>query len=651
MSLETLQLKSEKSLEERVEQAIDSARNHLLSLQHPQGHWVAELKADTTLPSDYILMMHFMEIQNPEKIRKLSNFILKNQLLDGSWNIYPNGPGDISATVKAYAAFKLAGYAAHEPFMKKAREAISRLGGVEACNSFTKIYLALIGEYNWSAVPVIPPEIVLFPNWFYFNIYEISSWSRAIVIPLSIMSAVRPVRPVLPGRGIDELFEGAKRPKKIHFSKENIFNWKNFFLLIDQILKGYEKSPVKPFRKLVVKKAASWMLERLQMSDGLAAIYPAMVNSVFALSVLGYDRHHHLVKRALQQLEELEVVEGDMIWLQPCFSPVWDTGLSLVSLTESKMDPGHPSLKKAAQWLLDKEVKHSGDWKVKNPKIMPGGWYFEFQNEFYPDVDDTIIVLLALKRLHDQAASWPQDLIVEIESAMRRGLLWVKSMQNQDGGWGSFDRDNDRMIFTKIPFADHNAMLDPSSADITGRVLEMFSAFSWDKKNTQCAKAIKYLKGEQESDGSWYGRWGVNYIYGTWQVLKGLNCIGEDMTNPLYQKAAEWLRSVQNQDGGWGESCLSYDDPSQKAKGPSTPSQTAWALMGLFASGDTTSQNVQQGITYLLKTQKKDSSWDEIPFTGTGFPRVFYIKYEYYKIYFPLFALAYYARLKETARS
>ncbi|MBI1884616.1 MAG: squalene--hopene cyclase [Chlamydiae bacterium] len=631
------------SLDEKIKKAVERTQEYLLSLQHPNGYWCAELKADSTLASDYILMMYFMGLHDPDKVKKLARFILQEQLEDGSWNIYRGGPGEISATVKAYTALKLAGFSEGEPFMKKARVSICKLGGVEKCNSFTKIYLALIGEYEWEATPAIPPEMIFAPRWSYFNLYEISSWSRAIVIPLSIICAMQPVRPVPPGRGIDELFE-AKRPHAIHFDRGRLISWKNFFLSVDRLLKIYRKSPWKPFRKWAIRKATYWMLERLEKSDGLAAIYPAMVNSLFALSVLGYSDDHPLVKRALKQLEEFEVEEKDTLWLQPCFSPIWDTGLSVVAIAESGIDPDHPALKKAAQWLLEKEIRRAGDWKVKNPCVEPSGWAFEFQNEFYPDVDDTIMVLMALQRLHSGAAHWPHGLIVGLEAALKRGLTWVRSMQNQDGGWASFDKNNDKIIFTKVPFADHNAMLDPSTVDVTGRVLEMFSVFGITQEDSQVKRALKFIKDEQEEDGSWYGRWGVNYIYGTWQVLKGLASMGEDMHQPDCQKAATWLRSVQNSDGGWGESCLSYDDPSQKAKGVSTPSQTAWALMGLFASGDLTSSNVKRGLEYLLATQKEDGSWDEWPFTGTGFPRVFYIKYEYYRIYFPLFAMAMYLK-------
>ncbi len=633
------------AFDQSLQNAIQKTQEFLLSHQDEKGFWVAELKADSTLASDYILMMHFLGLHNSEKVKKLAQFIVQKQLADGSWNIYPEGPGEISATVKAYTALKLAGFSPEDALMRQAKLAVERLGGVEKCNSFTKIYLALIGQYEWNAVPTIVPEIILAPTWLYFSVYAISSWSRAIVIPLSIIYAARPIRPVPAGKGIEELFEKNPKLKSISISLRPFFSWKHFFLRVDRFLKIYEKLPFKPFRKTALRKAKQWMLERLEKSDGLGAIYPAMVNSLFALSVLGYDKDHPLMKRGLKQLEEFEVEENGAMRLQPCFSPVWDTGLAIVALTESGLDPHHPGLKKAAQWLLEKEVRHAGDWQIKNPKVEPSGWYFEFQNEFYPDVDDTIMVLMALKRLHDRAGAWSQELIVHLERSMERGVRWVRSMQNKDGGWASFDKNNDRMIFTKVPFADHNAMLDPSSADITGRVLEMFSAFKIGKEDLQVQQAIEYLRKEQEKDGAWYGRWGVNYIYGTWQVLKGLACIGENIQQDYIQKGAQWLRSVQNPDGGWGESCRSYDDPSERGKGESTPSQTAWALMGLFASGDLKSPTVQKGLAYLLNTQKSDGSWDEKPYTGTGFPRVFYIKYEYYKIYFPLFALGYYSQL------
>lgn len=630
---------------EKIKKAIQSVRNYLLSQQHAQGYWVAELKADTTLPSDYILMMHFLGIENPEKVQKLCSFILSHQLEDGSWNIYPGGPGEISATVKAYTALKLAGYSADNAVLAKARQAVHRLGGVEKCNSFTKIYLALIGQYDWKACPAIPPELILFPRWFYFNVYEISSWSRAILIPLSIIFSVKPLKPVLPGRGIEELFEGKNRPDHIPYDSQKLFSWRNFFLFADRFIKFYEKYGPKPFRKKSVRLAAEWMIERFELSGGLGAIYPAMVNSIFALHSLGYTNNHPLVIRALKQLEEFEVTEGDSLHLQPCFSPIWDTGLTLVSLAESEMDPNHLSLKKAVQWLLDKEVRRFGDWAQKVKGVEPAGWYFEFDNEFYPDVDDTIMVLMALKRVHDQAQCWSRDTVLAMEAAMSRGLKWVRAMRNSDGGWASFDKDNDRELFTKVPFADHNAMIDPSTADITGRVLEMFSHFKISLEDKQVQEAISFISRHQEKDGSWYGRWGVNYIYGTWQVLKGLYAIGYNMNEEFCQRGAAWLKSCQNADGGWGESSRSYDDTSLKGKGPSTPSQTAWALMGLFSAGDLTSPSVKQGIEYLLKTQKNDGTWEEWPNTGTGFPCVFYIKYEYYKIYFPLFALSMYNRL------
>jgi len=629
----------------KVQKAIQTVRDYILAQQHSQGYWVAELRADSTLPSDYILMMHFLRIENPRKVEQLCRFIVSHQLEDGSWNIYPGGPGEISATVKAYTALKLAGYAPVEACLVKARQAVHRLGGVEKCNSFTKIYLALIGQYDWNACPAIPPELMLFPKWFYFNVYEMSSWSRAILIPLTIIFSVKPLTPVPPGRGIEELFEGIARPDRIPFDRRKTFSWKNFFLVADRFLKFYEKYGPKPFRKKSVQWASEWMMERFELSGGLGAIYPAMVNSIFALRSLGYGNDHPLVVRALKQLEEFEVLENDAMHLQPCFSPVWDTGLTLVSLTESELDSSHPAVKKAVRWLLDKEVKRFGDWAQKVKGIEPGGWYFEFENEFYPDVDDTIMVLMALKRVHDKAQDWPRDSILELEAAMERGLKWVRAMCNKDGGWASFDKDNDKELFTKVPFADHNAMIDPSTADITGRVLEMFSHFRIPMHDKQVQNAISFIRRHQESDGSWYGRWGVNYIYGTWQVLKGLHAIGCDMKEDFCQRAAAWLKSCQNPDGGWGETSRSYDDPSLKGKGPSTPSQTAWALMGLFSTGDLASSHVMKGLDYLLKTQNNDGTWDEWPNTGTGFPRVFYIKYEYYKIYFPLFALSMYKRM------
>src|SRR5436305_7998008 len=629
----------------RVAAAISACRDRLFSQQHEDGYWCGELEADTTLESDYILMHTLLGTGNPQRNQKCANYILRGQNDDGGWPIYNAGPSNISASVKAYFALKLMGLKADHPILERARTKILAMGGATACNTFTKIYLCFLGQYDWEAVPAIPPEIVLFPNWFWFNIYEISSWSRAILVPLSITFAKKPFKKIPAEMGIDELFVGGRHGKHLHLRwNEKIISWRNFFLVLNRIVHFCEKFHIRPLRELALKKAEQLMLERFEMSDGLAAIYPAVLNSIIALRCLGYSTDDPQVIRALDEFEKLGIEEagipdhsGPTFRMQPCTSPVWDTVYAMFALGESGVPKDDFRLVKAADWILSKEVRQKGDWAVKVRNIQPGGWYFEFNNEFYPDVDDSAMVLLGLDKVDNPRERYQHEV-------SKRAIDWIFAMQCKSGGWASFDRDNTRMVFQQIPFADHNAMLDPPTVDITGRVLEMLASYGYTKDDPQVKKAIKFILSEQEPDGSWFGRWGVNYIYGTMQVLRGLQTIGIDHHEPYIQQAAEWLRMVQNPDGGWGESCGSYDDAAMRGIGPSTPSQTAWAIMGLLAAGDTRSESVQRGILYLLATQKHDGSWDEQQYTGTGFPRVFYLAYHLYRDYFPLIALSTYAR-------
>jgi squalene-hopene/tetraprenyl-beta-curcumene cyclase len=631
------------------------------------GYWLGELEADTTLESDYILFLYYLDPRaHREKISKLANYIKKHQLPDGSWNIYHGGPGDVSASVKAYFALKLAGSSTEEPFMVEAREAILRMGGVEKVNTFTKIYLSFLNQVDWNEIPAIPPEIVLLPRFFYFNIYEISYWSRAILIPLSILYAKKPTRSVdsevnirelfangnfrngsSNGRGRSEASIGKDVPgsaaatngkEKENGRDPNILSWRNFFLLMDRLLKLVERAPIKPLRNLALKKAEQWMVSRTEDSDGLGAIFPAMVNSVLAMRSLGYEESHPYIANTLDKLRELEIEEGDALRLQPCLSPVWDTALALNALREAGLSVSAPEISASGRWLVSKEVRKSGDWQLRVPGVEASGWYFQFQNEFYPDIDDTAAVLLALERVDPRSVDG-------LEASIGRGVNWVISLQCSNGGWAAFDADVQRQALTYVPYADHNAMLDPACADITGRVLEMLGRFPSLRAEPRVDRAIQrgiqFLKDEQEDDGSWYGRWGVNYIYGTWQTLKGLMAVGENPRAPYIRRAVAWLEARQNPDGGWGESCASYGDPKMSGRGASTASQTAWAVMGLASAGEARSSAARRGIDYLLSTQLPDGSWEEAAFTGTGFPGVFYLKYHYYRVYFPLFALAY----------
>ena len=626
-------------LSSRVAVAIDAARKFLFSQQHEEGYWCGELEADTTLESDYILLHTLLGTGNAKRFAKCATHILRHQNKDGGWSIYAGGPSNISASVKAYFGLKLAGYKADHPALQRARRRILELGGVTEVNTFTKIYLCFLGQYDYDAVPAIPPEIVLFPNWFWFNIYEISSWSRAILVPLSICYAKKPLKKIPDEMGVEELFVGGRDKSRMHLHwSKKLISWRNFFLSLDRITHWAERVHIRPLRSIALKKAEKWMLAHFEMSDGLGAIYPSILNAIIALRCLGYSLDDPQVIRALDEFEKLGIEEDDTFRMQPCMSPVWDTAYALFVLGQAGVPENDPRLVKCADWILQKQVRTVGDWKVKNPKGQPAGWYFEFNNEFYPDVDDSAMVCLALTHAEHPNGRYQRE-------SIQRAIDWIFSMQCRNGGWASFDKNNDRMVFEHIPFADHNAMLDPPTVDITGRILEMLAAYGYDQTHPAVKRALKFIRDEQEPDGSWFGRWGVNYIYGTMLVLRGLEAMGVDYHEPHVQQAAEWLRMVQNSDGGWGETCGSYDDPDIKGIGPSTASQTAWAVLGLLAANDMRSDSVARGMAYLLRTQRKDGSWDEPFFTGTGFPRVFYLKYHMYREYFPLLALTTYAKV------
>jgi squalene-hopene/tetraprenyl-beta-curcumene cyclase len=620
---------------ERLERSIERGAAHLLSLQADQGYWQGELEADTTLESDYIYYLHVLGKANPDRIAKLANYIRCRQLPDGGWSIYPGGPSELNATCKAYFALKLAGDSTDAPHMQQARATVHRLGGLEHSNSYVRFYLALVGAVGWELVPAIPPEFMLLPNWFFMNIYEMSSWTRGIVIPMSILCAIRPDWRLPERARVDELFKDPSRKTAAFDWSTQILSWKNFFLTVDRGLKLYEKFPWKPLRQRALREAKSWMLNHLERTEGLAAIYPAMMNSIFALMALGHGPEDPLTWREIAEFSKFEIEEADTIRLQPCVSPVWDTCIAMVALEEAGARPDHPALVKAAEWMLSKQVLGPGDWQIKNKDAEPGGWAFEFRNDLYPDVDDTAFVLMALQRVQ-----YPDP--KRMEGAIRRGIQWLLSMQNRDGGWGAFDRDNDRSFLCNIPFADHNAMIDPSTADVTARVVECLGRFGWPAEHPAIQRAVKFLLKDQCKDGSWFGRWGVNYIYGTSGVLRALETVS--LTAREYcQRAVTWLRAVQRADGSFGESLLSYDAPSTKGQGPSTASQTAWGLIGLLAGSGVDDPAVNKAVSYLVHKQNEDGSWSEPDFTGTGFPGVFYLKYHLYRNSFPVYALARYA--------
>jgi squalene-hopene/tetraprenyl-beta-curcumene cyclase len=618
----------------RLEDSIERGANHLLSLQYEEGYWLGELEADTTLESDYIYYLFVLGKAETQRITKLANYVRRRQLPDGGWSIYPGGPSELNATAKAYFALKLAGDLPDAVHMAKARESVHRLGGLEQTNSYVRFYLALVGALGWEMVPAIPPELMLLPNWFFINIYEMSSWTRGIVIPMAILCALRPEWKLPKRAHVEELFKDATRKTAAFDWSEQVISWKNFFLALDRGLKLYEKFPWKPLRGKAIREAKQWMLAHLERSEGLATIYPAMMNSIFALIALGHGPDDPLTWREIKEFSKFEMEEGDTIRMQPCVSPVWDSCIAMVALEEAGVAPDHPALVKAAEWILSKQVLGPGDWQVKNKDAEPGGWAFEFRNDHYPDVDDTAFVLMALQRV-----KFPDP--ARMEGAVRRGIQWLLSMQNRDGGWGAFDRDNDRELLRNIPFADHNAMIDPSTADVTARVLECLGRFGWPAEHPAIQRALKFLLHDQCKDGSWFGRWGVNYVYGTSGVLRALETVS--LTAQDYcQRAVAWLRATQKADGSFGESLKSYDISSVKGQGPSTPSQTAWGLIGLLAAAETSDPAITKAALYLVNQQNEDGSWSEAEFTGTGFPSVFYLKYHLYRNSFPVYALARY---------
>lgn len=615
-------------------QALRRSSDYLLGLQRAEGFWWAELTADTTLESDYILLELWLHppvggVWNPParaRIDRAVASILARQLPDGGFNIYPQGPCDVSASVKAYFALKVAGVASDDSRMARLRDRILALGGMQAANSYVKINLSLFNLYPRNCCPSIPPEIMLLPANF---IYQISSWTRAIVVPLSIVHAFNPSRPVPQGFHLHELLLPGV---PLEFTdSEASSGWRTFFLKLDKLAKWWERSGPRGIRQKAIRQAEQWMLERTRFSDGLAAIYPPMMYVIMALDVLGYPSDHPHRVEAQKQFDGLMVDSPDGFFFQPCFSVVWDTAIAAFALGEAGSSGTEP-LSKAADWLLGKEARRKGDWSIKRPDTEPSGWYFEFANEFYPDIDDTAMVLLALKHAKS-GDSVAQD------ACVRRAVRWLLEMQSRDGGWAAFDVDNNWKALSYVPFADHNAMLDPTCPDITGRVIEALCAFGENPQSPAVRRGVEYLMRTQEDDGSWYGRWGVDYIYGTFLVLRGLRAAGESDREAYILRGGEWLRSIQNADGGWGESCESYNKGCFAAA-PSTPSQTAWAILGLIAGGDTNSISVKKGIQYLVETQKGDGGWDEELATGTGFPGVFYLSYHLYRNSFPLLALS-----------
>ena len=623
---------------EELAAGVARGRAGLLARQQPDGHWVGELEGDTILESEFVLLLAFLGKLDDPRIRPAANYLLKHQQPGGGWANYTGGPAGISASVKAYFALKIAGHSANEPHMTRAAGVIRALGGAEATNSFTRFYLALLGQVPYSACPSVPAEIILLPRWFYFNVYAMSAWSRTIFVPLSVVDAHKPVTRLPDAMSVRELFlappETPRWPAK---PTKQWFSWTNVFLGVDWCFKTLERWRLTPLRRRAVRKAVNWMRERYADSDGVGAIFPPMVYNAIVLKCLGVPDDDAEMRWALKQIDDLCITEDDTLRLQPCVSPVWDTALSLIGAADAGLPGRAAECETAVRWLLDKEVRRAGDWSKTVRGVEPGGWFFEYRNGFYPDTDDTSMVLIALARSgHAMRGA--------CAGPVHRAINWLLAMQNRDGGWAAFDKDIDKQILERVPFADHNAMLDPSCPDTTARVLEALSHYGFRVGQPPVDAAVRFILNRQEESGAWFGRWGVNYIYGTWQVLVGLHAIGFDVTAPVVRRAVRWLKEAQNEDGGWGESCKSYDDPATAGQGESTASQTAWALLGLLAAGEAEGAEVRAGAEFLVGTQRADGGWTEGPFTGTGFLGVGSLKCHMYPVYFPLMALGRYLK-------
>jgi squalene-hopene/tetraprenyl-beta-curcumene cyclase len=625
----------------RLDEAIERATTLLLSRQAPDGHWVGELEANSTITSEYLLFCHLVDRVDRERERKILAYLRAHQLPDGGFSIYDQGPANVSATIKAYFAMKVAGVSPDDPALTAARSRIRALGGPPRADVFTKILLALFGEYDWAGVPSMPVEIMLLPRWSYFNLLEVSYWSRTVIVPLLILLDAKPVKRLADGLQLDELWPVPREQVSLRLDRiprpfsPRTFLWKNFFIGVDDCLKSWERLGPRPFRARAVQAARHWLEERLAVPGGLGGIFPAMTNAVLALRALGYPDDHHLVRGQIKEIENLGVETTHSLYYQPCVSPVWDTALAANALAEAGLRLDHPQLQRAADWMMSEQIATPGDWQVKRPHVPPGGWPFQYSNDFYPDLDDTAMVMMALTKIKGVDPERKRQ-------AIDRGLEWFLGMQGSDGGWASFDADNSRLLLNNIPFADHGALLDPSTEDLTGRGLELLGTLGYGADHPAARRALAFIRRTQSPDGAWYGRWGANYIYGTWSVLRGLWAVAEDCSSDHVQRAVGWLLSRQNADGGWGETLASYDDPGLAGRGDSMPSQTAWALLGLFAAGHVDGTAVERGIQFLMRTQHEDGGWEDPLWNGTGFPRVFYLKYHLYAKYFPLWALGVY---------
>jgi squalene-hopene/tetraprenyl-beta-curcumene cyclase len=630
---------------DQLARSIDSATQALLARQKPDGHWVFELEADATIPAEYVLLRHYLgEPVDAALEQKIAAYLRRIQGNQGGWPLFAEGDLDISATVKAYFALKMIGDSIDAPHMRRAREAVRERGGAERANVFTRIMLALFGFIPWRAVPVMPIEIMLLPKWFPFHLDKISYWSRTVIVPLLVLMTKKPQARNAKGVRIDELFlEPPQLLGPTPKAPQQKASWFWFFRGVDNVLRAAEPFFPKRMHQRAIDSAVAWVSERLNGEDGLGAIFPAMANSVMMFDVLGFPENEPPRAIARTSVEKLLAVHEHEAYCQPCVSPIWDTGLVCHALLEVGGDKVVDDVKRGLDWLKPKQILDvRGDWIARRPDLRPGGWAFQYANPHYPDVDDTAVVAMAMDRV--QNLSGRRD----FDDSLARATEWIVGMQSENGAWGAFDADNEFYYLNNIPFADHGALLDPPTEDVTARCLSMLAQFGETSANNEAVRrGIDYLRRTQLADGSWYGRWGMNYIYGTWSVLCALNAAGVDHAAPEMRKAADWLVAIQNDDGGWGEDGTSYKlDYRGYERAPSTASQTAWALLGLMATGDVDHPAVARGVAYLTAHQGADGFWDEPRYTATGFPRVFYLRYHGYSKFFPLWAMARYRNLK-----
>ena len=635
-----MQTEYQSSFSQQVQSAITSSQDYLLSIQYPDGYWWAELESNVTITSEIVLLHKIWGTDGTIPLQKIEHYLRSQQREHGGWELFYGDGGELSVSVEAYMALRLLGVPASDVALVKAKKFILQRGGISKARIFTKFHLAIIGCYQWRGIPSIPPWIMLLPKDGIFSIYDFSSWARGSTVPLMIVFDRKPVFVVEPAINLDELYtEGID---SVRYQLPRNEDWTDIFINLDDGFKLAESLNLVPLRQEGIKAAEKWILKRQEATGDWGGIIPAMLNSMLALRCLNYDVNDPIIQRGFNALDNFAIETQDNYRMQSCISPVWDTAWCIRALVESGIEPNHPALVKGGKWLLEKQILDYGDWHVKNKTATPGGWAFEFENRFYPDLDDSAVVVMALN-----------DIILPNEDAKRKAIArcldWMASMQCREGGWAAFDLDNDRDWLNLLPYSDLKATIDPNTADVTARVLEMIGQCDLPMKYHRVKSAISYLLQEQETDGSWFGRWGVNYIYGTSGAISALSAIAPELGAEQIDRGAKWLVSCQNDDGGWGETCFSYRDPALKGQGDSTASQTAWALIGIIAAveatGFKTTSALKDGVEYLIQTQKDDGTWNEAYFTGTGFPNHFYIKYHLYQQYFPLLALGKYQKL------